>query len=215
MFNKYWLNKHASTATDTHEFLSAPLLPPPLHPDHNSFLLNPLILNNIATCTPVMNLSKEFWEELIAYFAFIRQGPHRNWRLQQFFLAARAFLPSCYLAMIGGTHRQTHRLSFDKIQTAQKITHPKILLLLCIFLIAGTCFPSRCLAMKGGIRFTKPLPNNDRRDTHTDTGWWEGFITYTVKMGSGAMIYVPSFMKTGSAIQKLIRETHTDIMVIS
>jgi hypothetical protein len=29
--------------------------------------------------------------------------------------------------------------------------------------------PSRCLAMKGGIHFTKPLPNNNRRDTHTDT----------------------------------------------
>jgi hypothetical protein len=27
-------------------------------------------------------------------------------------------------------------------------------------------------------------------------------------MGSGAMIYIPSFIKTGSAIQKLIGEIH-------
>jgi hypothetical protein len=37
-------------------------------------------------------------------------------------------------------------------------------------------------------------------------------------MGSGAVIYVPSFMKIGSGIQKLIGEdthTHTDSNVIS
>jgi hypothetical protein len=32
-----------------------------------------------------------------------------------------------------------------------------------------------------------------------------------VEMGSGAMIYMPSFMKIGLSIQKLIRgDTHTD-----
>jgi hypothetical protein len=36
-------------------------------------------------------------------------------------------------------------------------------------------------------------------------------MKYTVEMGSGAMIYVPSFIKVGSAIQKLIAgDTHTD-----
>jgi hypothetical protein len=38
-------------------------------------------------------------------------------------------------------------------------------------------------------------------------------------MGSGAVIYVPSFIKIGSGIQKLIggihRHTHTDSNVIS
>jgi hypothetical protein len=37
-------------------------------------------------------------------------------------------------------------------------------------------------------------------------------------MGSGALIYVPSFIKIGSVIQKLIRahrQTHTDNNVIS
>jgi hypothetical protein len=29
-------------------------------------------------------------------------------------------------------------------------------------------------------------------------------MKYTVMMGSGAMIYIPSFIKTGSGIQKLI-----------
>jgi hypothetical protein len=37
---------------------------------------------------------------------------------------------------------------------------------------------------------------------------------YAVEMGSGALIYIPSFIKTGSAIKKLIRgytyrHTHT------
>jgi hypothetical protein len=30
-------------------------------------------------------------------------------------------------------------------------------------------------------------------------------MKYAVEMGSGAMIYIPSFMKIGSGIQKLIR----------
>jgi hypothetical protein len=32
----------------------------------------------------------------------------------------------------------------------------------------------------------------------------EGFMKYTVEMGSGVMMYIPSFMKFGSGIQKLI-----------
>jgi hypothetical protein len=31
-------------------------------------------------------------------------------------------------------------------------------------------------------------------------------MKYAVEMGSGAMIYIPSFIKIGSAIQKLIGE---------
>jgi hypothetical protein len=62
--------------------------------------------------------------------------------------------------------------------------------------------------MKGGIHFTEALPSNDRRDTHTDTDLWEGFIKYAVEMGSGAMIYIPSVIKIGSGIQKLIGGIH-------
>jgi hypothetical protein len=38
-----------------------------------------------------------------------------------------------------------------------------------------------------------------------------------VEMGSGAMIYIPSFIKTGSGIQKLIGgiHRHTDSMEIA
>jgi hypothetical protein len=32
----------------------------------------------------------------------------------------------------------------------------------------------------------------------------EGFKKYAVEMGSGAMIYIPSIIKIGSGIQKLI-----------
>jgi hypothetical protein len=33
-------------------------------------------------------------------------------------------------------------------------------------------------------------------------------MKYAVEMGSGVMIYIPSFIKTGSGIQKLIRRIH-------
>jgi hypothetical protein len=33
-------------------------------------------------------------------------------------------------------------------------------------------------------------------------------MKYTVEMGSGAMIYIPSFIKIGSGIQKLISGIH-------
>jgi hypothetical protein len=36
-------------------------------------------------------------------------------------------------------------------------------------------------------------------------------MNYTIEMCLGAMIYIPSFMKTGSDIQKLIEgDTHRD-----
>jgi hypothetical protein len=41
-------------------------------------------------------------------------------------------------------------------------------------------------------------------------------MMYAVEMGSGAMIYIPSFMKIGSGIQKLMwRGGYTDSKVIS
>jgi hypothetical protein len=36
-----------------------------------------------------------------------------------------------------------------------------------------------------------------------------GFMKYVAEMSSGAVIYIPGFIKTGSAIQKLMGE-HTD-----
>jgi hypothetical protein len=41
-------------------------------------------------------------------------------------------------------------------------------------------------------------------------------VKYAAKMSSGAMIYIPSFIKIGSGIQKLIRgiHRHTDSMEI-
>jgi hypothetical protein len=49
-----------------------------------------------------------------------------------------------------------------------------------------------------------PLPGNDRGFTYRHTNWWEGFMKYAVEMGSGAMTFIPSFIKIGSGIQKLI-----------
>jgi hypothetical protein len=47
--------------------------------------------------------------------------------------------------------------------------------------------------------FTEPLPSNDRENKHADTQTDDA-----VGMGSSAMIYIPSFIKIGSGIQKLI-----------
>jgi hypothetical protein len=41
-------------------------------------------------------------------------------------------------------------------------------------------------------------------------------MKYSVEMGSVAMIYIPSYIRNGSALQKLTRATqrHTDIIAI-
>jgi hypothetical protein len=54
----------------------------------------------------------------------------------------------------------------------------------------GRLLPSRCLTTIGGY-------------TYKRTNWWEGFMKYTVLMGTGAIIYTQSFIKFGFAIQKL------------
>jgi hypothetical protein len=56
---------------------------------------------------------------------------------------------------------------------------------------------------------TEPLPSNDTRGyTYRHTDWWKGFMKYAVETGSGTVIYLPSFIKIGSVIQKLIGGIH-------
>jgi hypothetical protein len=50
-----------------------------------------------------------------------------------------------------------------------------------------------------GNVFTEPLPSNDR-GIHIQ----RVFKKYAVEMGSGAMVYVRSFIETGSGIQQFI-----------
>jgi hypothetical protein len=40
--------------------------------------------------------------------------------------------------------------------------------------------------------------------TYRHTDWWEGFMTYAIEMGSGVIVYIPSFIKIGLCIWKLI-----------
>jgi hypothetical protein len=61
-----------------------------------------------------------------------------------------------------------------------------------VFVAAITFLPSRCLAKM--------------KDIYTDTQT-DGFMKYAVEMSSGAMIYIPSFKKIGSGIQKLVGNT--------
>jgi hypothetical protein len=63
------------------------------------------------------------------------------------------------------------------------------------FVAAETVLQSRCLEMIG-------------RYTYRHTDWWEGFMNYANEMGSGAMIYIPVFIKIGSMIQKLVGGLH-------
>jgi hypothetical protein len=48
--------------------------------------------------------------------------------------------------------------------------------------------------------FTETLPSNGRR--YADC--WEGIMLYAVEMRSGAMIYIPSFIKIGLGLRNLI-----------
>jgi hypothetical protein len=61
-----------------------------------------------------------------------------------------------------------------------------------VFHAAGTSIPSRYIGTIGEY-------------TYRDTDLWEGFMKYVIDMGSGVMIYTPSFVETGSGINKLIR----------
>jgi hypothetical protein len=117
----------------------------------------------------MMNVSKKFWEELIAYFPLIRHGPYRKRRLQQFFVPAGTSLPSCYLATIG---RYTHRHTDSSMirhgpHTKRRVQY--FFLFQRAFVAAVTRLLSRCLAPKVEINFTEPLPCNDRRDIRTVT----------------------------------------------
>jgi hypothetical protein len=67
----------------------------------------------------------------------------------------------------------------------------------CVFVAAVMFLPSRCSVTVGEFTYG-----------HTDR--WEGFMKYAIEMGSSTMIYIPSFMKTGSAIQKLTGAGYKD-----
>jgi hypothetical protein len=69
-----------------------------------------------------------------------------------------------------------------------------------------------------GSDITEPLPSNDWGYTYRHTCWLEGFMNYAFEMGSGAMVYIPSFVKAGwfchSKFDGVIHR-HTDSMVIA
>jgi hypothetical protein len=61
--------------------------------------------------------NKKFWEELIAYFPFIRHRLHRKQRFQEIFHAAGTSLPSRYLAMKEGINFTERLPSNDRKDT--------------------------------------------------------------------------------------------------
>jgi hypothetical protein len=57
----------------------------------------------------------------------------------------------------------------------------------CIFVAIVTFLPNRCIELVGGYRCRHRLIG--------------GIYEIAVEMGSGSMIYIPSFIKIGSLIQ--------------
>jgi hypothetical protein len=49
---------------------------------------------------------------------------------------------------------------------------------------------------------------------HINIEWWEGFRKYTSEMDSDVMTYISSFIKIASGIQKLIKGTHRQQVVL-
>jgi hypothetical protein len=131
-------------------------------------------------------------------FSFMRHGLHRKRRLRQFFVAAGTLLRSYHLATIGG-YTEKHTDSPLIIHGPHRKWRSQQFFHCCSH-----------LAKKGDKQFTEPLPSNDKTDTQKHTDWWVGFMEYAIKIGSGVMIHIPSFIKIGSGIHR-----HTDSMEIA
>jgi hypothetical protein len=52
--------------------------------------------------------------------------------------------------------------------------------------------------------FTEPMPSNNSGIHMQTYRLGGGFMEHVTEMGTGAMIYIPSFIKTGLDIQKLM-----------
>jgi hypothetical protein len=123
---------------------------------------------------------------VIAYFPLTRHGPHRKRRLQQFLFVAGTYLPGRCLATIGDTQTDPQTLLWYHTDRIENDAYNNSIVA-CVF-VAAVKF------------FTKPLPSNIYM-THRLMG---GIFKYTVQMGSGVMIYTPSFIKIGLGIEKLV-----------
>jgi hypothetical protein len=90
--------------------------------------------------------------------------------------------------IISGKNKSPTFLSYDKdhIEDEASIISPVV-----AYVAAVTFLPSLCLTTLGEYTYR-----------HIDS--LEEFMKYAVKMASRAMIYISSFIKIGSGIQKLI-----------
>jgi hypothetical protein len=88
-------------------------------------------------------LKEEFSYKLIAYFPFIRHGPHRKRCLHQFLVTAGMCLQSRCLAPNIQTCQQS-LLLYDMDRKENEAS--TILLLLRVFVATRTFLPTRCLA---------------------------------------------------------------------
>jgi hypothetical protein len=114
--------------------------------------------------TRVSTINKMFLEGLITYFPLIWHAPHWKRRFQQCFVAAATFLPSCYLATIGG---YTDRRSDSPLISHGPHSKWRVqqFFYCSVHRYRGNVFTE--LLPSTGINLTQPLPCNDTA-THND-----------------------------------------------
>jgi hypothetical protein len=120
----------------------------------------------------------------------LRRGPRNfDFRISVDVQIWKIILVSLTVRELNFKHRSSTCLWYDTDRIEDDASNNSSIAAL-VFIAAVTFLRSRGLAKMG--------------DTRIDTDWWEGFIMYAIEIGSGAMICIPSFIKIGSGIQKLI-----------
>jgi hypothetical protein len=123
---------------------------------------------------------------------------HTSWKKLNLFSVSVVFISYEYKKQ-ETAGRTNHLLSCQTIRAQLKTTPPTI------FRWGRNVCTKLLPSNDNEIHFTVPLHSTDRRATHTDTQTYGRYLWNTpMKWGSGAVVYIPSIMKIGSGIRKLM-----------
>jgi hypothetical protein len=155
------------------------------------------LLNVLPRRTGCCRRIKEILGRTNHLFLLIRHGPHRKRPLTILRRRENLFTEPL-LSNDKGMHREDPQIIF--LYDTDRIENDA----------SNSSYIVDCICCRGNV-FSEPLPSSSR------LYWWKGFMKYAVEMGSGAMIYIPSFIKIGSGNRTLIERIHrhTDSKVIS
>jgi hypothetical protein len=180
------------TCTHTLSCLEWPVLWPPISLTFppGTLCINFLMsgLPSSTSSTWKWNLGSEDQQDQLGrtsrIFSFDTMRTAYKTTLQQFLSAPGKPLPSCYLATTEGYRDRP--TDFHLIRHGQhRNWRVQQFFYCCVYSLSR----ERVYQAAASQRYTD---------------WGEGFMNYAVGMGSGAIIYIHSFIKMGSAIQKLI-----------